>query len=74
MSRLRREAAERERALRSEADAARDRVKDILESIHDGFIAFDQDWRLTYINSEAERMTGSKSGRNRWTNAMGGVP
>ncbi|MCT7986614.1 PAS domain S-box protein [Laspinema sp. A4] len=32
------------------------RVSDVLESIPDGFIAFDGNWRFTYINSEAGRL------------------
>jgi PAS domain S-box-containing protein len=70
LSRLRREATLRERVLRSEADAARERVNDILESIHDGFVAFDQNWTLTYINAEAKRIAGitaeETAGRTLW--------
>jgi len=29
------------------------RVTEILESIHDGFFAVDNDWRLTYVNQQA---------------------
>ena len=58
LARLRREAADNERALREEADAARERASTILESITDGFLAFDRDWRFTYVNAEAERLTG----------------
>ena len=29
---------------------------DILESITDGFVAFDKEWRYTYVNSNAARM------------------
>ena len=55
---LRLEAAENERALRAEAEAARERASTILESITDGFLALDRDWRFTYVNAEAERLTG----------------
>jgi DNA-binding response OmpR family regulator len=58
MSRLRREAAERERALRAEAEAASERSTTILESISDAFVALDPEWRFTYVNAEAERTTG----------------
>ena len=58
MSRLRREAAERERALRAEAEAAHERAAAVLESISDGFIALDREWRFTYVNAEAERTMG----------------
>ena len=57
MARLRREAARSERILRDEAEAARERAVTILESITDGFIALDRDWRFTYINAAAERIT-----------------
>lgn len=43
-------------AARSEAEASRKRITNILESIADGFIALDQHWRFTYVNAEAERM------------------
>ena len=49
LARVRRIAATRERELRAEAE-------DILESITDGFLALDRDWRLTYVNAEAERI------------------
>ena len=58
MSRLRREAAERERALHAEAEAAHERAATILESISDAFVALDRDWRFTYVNTEAERTSG----------------
>jgi PAS domain S-box-containing protein len=44
---------ERERA---EAQAAQKQVANILESITDSFIAFDKDWRFTYVNREAEKL------------------
>jgi len=70
MSRLRREAAERERSLRAEAETAHQRVSNILESISDGFIALDDEWRFTYINAAAERSTrlsrGELLGRVLW--------
>lgn len=42
---------------RAEADllAAHDRARNILESITDAFLALDSEWRVTYINREAER-------------------
>src|SRR5581483_10549027 len=55
MSRLRKEAAERERNLREQAEAAHQHVANILESIQDGFLAFDPEWRFTYVNAAAER-------------------
>ncbi|HYD51964.1 MAG TPA: two-component regulator propeller domain-containing protein, partial [Gemmatimonadaceae bacterium] len=52
MRRVRRavEAVERERA--------RTRVVSILESISDGFVAIDGDWRFTYVNHTAEALLG----------------
>ena len=57
-NRLRREAADRERALRAEAEAAREHATTILESISDAFMALDREWRFTYVNEEAERTIG----------------
>lgn len=61
--------AEREQLLASERQA-RERISDILESIHDAFAAVDRDWRFTYINREAERLLrrrrGDLLGRNLW--------
>lgn len=36
--------------------SANDRISNILESIPDGFIALDGNWRFTYVNSEALRL------------------
>ncbi len=58
LNRLRIEAADRERALRAEGEAAHERVAVILESISDAFLAFDDQWRFTYVNTEAERTMG----------------
>ena len=70
MGRLRREAAEHERALRAEAESAHQRTFAILESISDSFCALDRDWRFTYVNAEAERTLGMGRGelfgRNFW--------
>ena len=60
MSRLRREAAARERALRDEAEGAHERASTILESISDAFVAIDANWRFTYMNAAAERANGMK--------------
>ena len=62
MARVRREAADKERTLRDEAEAARRRASTILESITDGFMAIDRDWLFTYVNAEAERLTGLSRG------------
>jgi PAS domain S-box-containing protein len=50
-------------------ETAEDR-NDILESIRDGFAAFDQNWRFTYLNKAAEQLTGQPRdlllGKNAW--------
>ena len=66
----RRLASEREAALRAEAEAARDQVISVIESTTDGFMALDQDWRITYVNAEAERLSrmgrAEMQGKNYW--------
>jgi PAS domain S-box-containing protein len=49
MARVRRQGAEA--LLESEA-----RATEILESISDGFMAIDRDWRITYLNARAEEL------------------
>ncbi len=56
MARLRKLAAAREAELRREAEAARDEVVGVLQSITDAFAVFDREWRFTYVNPEAERL------------------
>jgi PAS domain S-box-containing protein len=51
LSRFRRDALRREEELRAE-------TANVLESITEGFVALDRDFRFTYINAEAERMNG----------------
>ncbi len=57
--------------LHREADAARQHASTILESITDGFCAFDRAWRFTAVNREAERLLGRPRaellGRELWT-------
>ncbi|HEY9691437.1 MAG TPA: PAS domain S-box protein [Oculatellaceae cyanobacterium] len=55
---------QREQAARIEADATRQalnesaqRAIDILESITDAFVCVDHQWRITYVNQEASRLT-----------------
>lgn len=56
--------AERRRAIRKattarlQAQEARERLTEILESITDAFVALDDDWRFTYVNGEAEHLLG----------------
>jgi PAS domain S-box-containing protein len=70
MARVRREAARREDELRAEARQAQEQAAAILESITDGFIALDSEWRFTHVNAEAERINGIRRedqiGKNQW--------
>ncbi|MEN8374988.1 MAG: ATP-binding protein [Gemmatimonadota bacterium] len=43
---------------RAEAEAATVRVSGILESLTDGFLAFDEEWRFSYVNGTGERLCG----------------
>jgi PAS domain S-box-containing protein len=58
MARVRREAARREDELRAEARRAQEQAVATLESITDGFLTMDREWRFTYMNAEAERING----------------
>lgn len=55
---------------RQVAEEAKEQVSRILESITDGFIAFDREWRFTYINREAAQLLGRSRdellGKNLW--------
>ncbi|HEX9108369.1 MAG TPA: ATP-binding protein, partial [Longimicrobiales bacterium] len=44
-----------EQGARQAAESAAERLEHILEGIADGFFSIDPQWRLTYINREAER-------------------
>jgi PAS domain S-box-containing protein len=70
MARVRREAARRESELRAEVRQAQEQAAAILESITDGFIALDPEWRFTYVNAEAERINGIRRedqiGKSQW--------
>lgn len=52
---------ERERALAREREV-REQVTRTLESITDGFLAVDREWRFTYVNREAEQILGRGRG------------
>src|SRR5256885_8123945 len=54
-----RELAERNQARAALIDSART-MTNILEKTTDGFFAVDSEWKLTYINAEAETMVGAK--------------
>ena len=64
---MRRLAATRERELRAEAEA-------ILESITDGFLALDREWRITYVNAEAERINGLRASEMLGRELLGALP
>ncbi len=59
LARLRKESELREADLRAQAEAARDQALAVLESITDGFLNLDRDWRFTYINSTGAQLVGS---------------
>ena len=48
------------KALQEEASGLAESLSTTLESITDGFLTLDTDWRFTYVNAEAERLV-SKS-------------
>ncbi|BAZ22923.1 multi-sensor hybrid histidine kinase [Kalymmatonema gypsitolerans NIES-4073] len=63
MARLRQETTRREQELRAvsetaqrAAEATRDQISNILESITDAFVAFDHQWRYTYVNQQATKL------------------
>ena len=57
-------------AARSAAEKAREQVSKILESITDGFLAFDREWRFTYLNHQGAATLGRPPeellGKNLW--------
>jgi PAS domain S-box-containing protein len=63
LAQLRREALQKEQDLRAvselaqqQTEAAFRRINQLLESMSDAFISLDQDWRITYQNTTAERI------------------
>ncbi|WP_017651762.1 PAS domain S-box protein [Fortiea contorta] len=57
LTQLRREAGQREQALRQEAEKAKEHVETILSSIHDGLLVLDRQWCYTYVNDRYCAMT-----------------
>lgn len=53
-----------ERAARAEAQAAGERIRMVLESITDAFVAVDREWRFTYLNRRADEMARRTAGRD----------
>jgi PAS domain S-box-containing protein len=70
MARVRREAARRESELQAEVRQAQEQAATILESITDGFVALDSEWRFTHVNAAAERINSMRRqdqiGKNQW--------
>ncbi|GAB4205860.1 MAG: hypothetical protein OHK0022_32410 [Roseiflexaceae bacterium] len=70
MARVRRQAAQVERELRAEAQAARAQLETVLASIRDQFMVLDQDWRYVFVNERVVEVTGRNSdellGRSIW--------
>ena len=60
----------REQKARNAAEAAKEQVTLILESITDGFLAFDSEWHFTYLNHEGASTLGHLPeellGKNLW--------
>jgi PAS domain S-box-containing protein len=52
------EASRREQALYIEAQAARERLEDVLAGINDQFFVLDQEWRYTYVNDRVVEVVG----------------
>jgi PAS domain S-box-containing protein len=48
----------REKAARAESELAREQIAQVLQSITDGFVAFDRESRFTYVNHKAARTLG----------------
>ncbi len=48
-----------ERMLRAEAEAARARMRMVLESVSEAFVAVDRQWRITYVNGKAAHLLDS---------------
>ncbi|MBW4526386.1 MAG: PAS domain S-box protein [Phormidium tanganyikae FI6-MK23] len=49
---------EREQTARAESELAREQITQVLQSITDGFVAFDRSARFTYVNHEAANTLG----------------
>ncbi|HEY9812153.1 MAG TPA: PAS domain S-box protein, partial [Candidatus Sericytochromatia bacterium] len=60
-----------EQAARAEAEAAQERITNTLESITDGFFALDKEWRVIYLNLQAEKILRRSReellGKNIWS-------
>jgi PAS domain S-box-containing protein len=70
LAQLRREATQREQALRLEAESVKQKIETILSSISDGFFTLDRHWRYTYANDRLCELAGKPReellGHNNW--------
>ncbi|GAA6624046.1 ATP-binding protein [Scytonema sp. NUACC26] len=58
LAQLRQAAAQKEQALRVEVQAVKDNLESVLTRIADQFLAFDREWRYTYVNDKVTKVTG----------------
>ncbi len=65
MARLREEIVSGEQALRMQAEAERQHVTSILESISESFVTLDRGYRFTYLNPQADDLLEKLSGKTR---------
>lgn len=70
LARFRRETADREKKLRLEVQAAKERLDSVLSSIEELFLILDADWRFLYVNERVREVTGLSTegllGRRIW--------
>ena len=75
MQRLRQELTARERELRTKAETAEQQYRAILESISEGFVFVDRDWRVRYVNQQVASIAAVDPalmlGRTLWEVAPG---
>jgi PAS domain S-box-containing protein len=56
LNQARRTALRQEQQLRAESETTHRRTAHLLEHMTDAFVALDRDWRIIYVNAEAERL------------------
>ncbi len=74
MARLRKEAAEQQSALGREVQQARQFAWETLEHIPDSFATLDRDYKVTYMNAAAARITRSDGRSPPWAQPVGTLP
>lgn len=69
--------AARAQAAHAQTEQIRQQLDHLIERISDGFVALDNDWRYTYVNTRAGQFFGRKPeeliGKNIWTEFPEGV-